>query len=325
MITFSNHRMFLRLFFFCFFAILCILPFVSEKKIAENFAFSQQSTQSLPLEQHGETDALYREMLSSIESAISISANIRLNLRLFDQDFSASGTYHELKTPELRQENATRFRLDIQIQTPVETAEADDNNTLTIVCDNTYKYIYRFMSIEGQKKLELIDIKRLTEAIEKDGRQALPTEVGSMFGLGGLAGMLRSLRKQYDFLTPPMRSQINEKNGTVDVWKIQGRLKPEILSSLTVDAEGNHRSLPPQLPLAIDIYIGVEDRFPFRFDYFQPMKGTNEVGERFGYLLFYNRVMQDHGVSEANFDYQPSDNILSTDITDAVINRMLKK
>lgn len=145
-----------------------------------------------------------------------------------------------------------------------------------------------------------------------------------MFGLGGLAGMLRSIRNQYEFSDTPVKTQINERNGSIAVWKIRGRLKPEVVSSLTVAADGKPRSIPQHTPATIDICIGVDDRFPFRFDYFWTADGSDVGGESLGYLMFYNRVLHDRNIPETIFDYQPADNILPVDVTDGVIKQMLR-
>ncbi len=258
-------------------------------------------------------------MLASVEGAISISASVRQQIHLFGQEFNASGTYNELKTTELRGNGATRFRLDLQVQPPADASDTDTNNSITIVCDNTYKFIYRYFSIENSKRLEYIEIKRLQEAIEKQGRNDIPTEVGSMFGMGGLSGMLREIRNRYVFLDSPVKTQINEKNSAIAVWKIRGRLKPEIVTAMT----GGGAGIPKHTPTAIDIYIGVDDRFPFRFDYFWSADGTETAGEPFAYLLFYNRVLHDGNISETIFDYRPPENILSEDVTDKIISQMV--
>ena len=288
-------------------------------------AFSQQIA-LLPSESHIETDSLYREMLSVVEAAVSISARIRQQIALFGQEFIASGEYNELKAPELRgRKEATRFRLELKIQSPAGSSNTDSPNSLTISRDSTYQYIYRYTSIEGVKRLERIDIKRLTEAIEKQGGYTGPIEVASMFGLGGLAGMLRSIRNQYNFSDAPVKTQINEKNGSIAVWKIRGRLKPDAIAALTVDGNGNPQAIPKHTPTVIDIYIGVDDRFPFRFDYFWTADGSDDGGESFGYLMFYDRVLHDdRNIPETIFDYQPSENILPDDVTNSVIQRILR-
>jgi hypothetical protein len=273
----------------------------------------------------GETDSLYREMLSSVEGAISISANVRQQIRLFGQEYNASGTYNELKPKDLRGKGAVRFRLDMKVQPPGNAKEANVGNSLTIVCDNTYNYIYRYFSIEEENRLEMIEIKRLVEAIEKQGRNDIPTEVGSMFGLGGLAGMLHEMRNRYDFNIGPMSTQIQEKNSAIGVWKIRGQLKPGIVTSLTQEVAGKKLQIPKHTPTTIDIYIGVDDRFPYRFDYFWTPDGAESTSEPFAYLLFYNLILHDYNISETIFDYRPPASIPSDDVTDRMIMQMLQR
>ena len=303
--------------------IVCCLFFCKLGNVIQVFAQSVGLLSSS--EGRGQADSLYREMLSSVEGATSISASVRQQLSLFGQEFIATGGYHELKTPELRgRKKATRFRLELTIPSPAGSQDSNSPNSLTIARDNTYQYIYRYTSIEGEKRLEKIDVKRLTETLEKQEHYAGPAEVGSMFGLGGLAGMLHSIRSQYDFVDAPVQTQINEKNGSIAVWKIRGRLKPEVVSALTGAANGSKSVIPRHTPTAIDIYVGVEDRFPFRFDYFWAADGSENGAENFGYLMFYNRVLHDRNISETIFDYQPSDNILPDEVTDRVIQRLLR-
>ena len=269
-----------------------------------------------------ETDALYREMLSSVEGTISISADVWQQIRLFGQDYTAWGTYNELEDrPESRGKGAVQFRLDLQVRSPADAKEVKSPNTLTIVRDHSFNFIYRYFVLEEEKRMERIDIKRLVEAIEKQGRNDLPTEAGSMFALGGLAGMLREMRNRYDFNTAPLKTQIQEKNNAVAVWRVRGRLKPEILAELTSDASGKKTVVPRHMPTTIDISIGVNDRFPYRFDYYWMPDGSDPTAESFANLLFYNLELNSPGIVPSLFDYSPSEYI---DITDKVIQRMLR-
>jgi len=272
----------------------------------------------------GESDSLYREMLSSVEGAISITASVRQNIRLFSQEFNAYGTYNELKSTELRGKVPSRFRLDMKVQTTNDTRDDKSFNSLTIVCDNTYNNIYRYFSVEGEKRLERIEIKRVVEEIEKFGRNDIPTEVGSVFGLGGLAGMLREMRNRYDFNTVPLRTQIQEKNSAMSVWKIRGQLKPEIVANLTGDGSVKKQTIPKHTPTTIDIYIGVEDRFPYRFDYFWTADGAESTDEPFAYLVFYNLILHAGNIPESVFDYRPSENIPENDVTNQVIYQIMQ-
>jgi len=270
----------------------------------------------------GDADSLFREMLSSVEGAISISASIRQQINMFGTEFHGSGAYHELKTPEIHGKEMTRFRVELQIQSPATSKEVGNPNSLTIVCDRTYQYIYRYISLENEKRLERIEIKRLTDALEAAHRSDLPTEVGSMFGLGGLAGMLREIRNQYDFTESPVRTQIGEGNSTINVRKIRGQLKPKIVEQLTAAVNGKKQKIPNHIPTTLDIFIGDDDRFPFRFDYYWTSDASPATGERFGYLLFYNQVLHDP-ISETMFDYFPSENLSPVDVTDGVIGEIL--
>ncbi|MDR1382696.1 MAG: hypothetical protein LBJ67_02435 [Planctomycetaceae bacterium] len=286
---------------------------------AQNIALTSQT------EPQGEADSLFREMLSSVEGAISVSASIRQQINLFGTEFHGLGSYHELKTPELHGKEMTRFRLELQIQSPATAKEVGSPNSITIVCDRTYKYIYRYISLEDEKFLERIEIKRLTDALEATRRSDIPMEVGSMFGLGGLAGMLREMRKRYDFLETPIRTQIGEENNKINVRKIRGQLKPALAKSLTETvANAKKQKIPNHIPTTIDVFIGDDDRFPFRFDYFWTADASPPSAERFGYLLFYNQVLHDP-ISETMFDYFPSENLSPTDVTDQVISRMLER
>jgi len=278
----------------------------------------------------GGTDSLFRDMLSSVEGAISISADVKQQIRMFGQDYKTFGSYNELKTTELRGKGAVRFRLDLRVESPTHAAEASPRNSLTIVCDNTCTYIYRYLTLEDEKRLERIEIKRVVEAIEKQGRNDIPTEAGSLFGLGGLAGMLREMRNRYDFSAAPVPTQINEKDGNeknkaITVWKIHGRLKPEIVTRLTAEISGKKQTIPKHTPTAIDIYIGREDRFPYRFDYYWTPEGTESNADPFAYLLFYNIVLHDrNNIPETIFDFRPPDNFPPEDITDKITNLFMR-
>ncbi|MCL2346778.1 MAG: hypothetical protein FWC50_00815 [Planctomycetaceae bacterium] len=275
-------------------------------------------------------DALFREMLSSVEGEISISTNIRVQLNMFDKEFTGSGSYQEMKTPELYGKGTTRFRLELQIQPPASQTPEHQNagngqnniqNSLTIVCDKSY--IHKYTCIEGEKTLERIEIAPLMKAVGTNEQNDIPTEISAMCHLGGMAGMLREVRNQYDFTDTPIRTQINEKNGAVGVWKIRGRLKPALIQQFLVHANGKKTKIPEQIPTCIDIYIGVEDRFPFRLDYFWTADGSEPTGEPFASLLYYNMILHDGNIAPGTFEYLPSENIHPIDVTDQAIERIL--
>jgi hypothetical protein len=264
-------------------------------------------------------------MLASLEGVNSISCAVRQEIRMFGQEYRTFGTYNELKpADEFLGLGVVRFRLDLTVQPPADATETDSKNSLTIVGDNEYNYLYRNSSLEGENRFERIEIKRVVEAIEKQGRNDIPTGVGSMLGLGGLTGMLREMRNRYDFSTEPAKTQINEKTKAITVWKIHGRLKPEIVAKLTEEVAGKKQMVPTHTPTAVDIYFGMNDGFPYRFDYFRTADGTDSKTDPFASLLFYNIVLHDRKIPEAIFDYRPPDNMTPIDITDQIVNQLLR-
>jgi len=295
-------------------------------------AFAQTGFISSP-ESSGGADFVYRDMLSAVEGATSISTDVRQQIRMFGQDYKAFGSYHELKPTEIRETGAVRFRLDMRMESPADasgTTDANPGNSLTVVRDNSYNFVYRYLTLEGEKRLERIEIHRVVEAIEKQGRKDIPTEAGSICGLGGLAGMLLEVQNRYAFQDEPIRTQINEKNGLekskpIDVWKIHGQLKPEIVKRLTVEVADKKQTIPKHTPTAVDIYIGMSDRFPYRFDYYWSADGKETHSSPFAYLLFYNIELHTRkNISDAIFDYRPPGNIPPEDITDKVMNHLLR-
>ena len=269
----------------------------------------------------GQADTLYRDMLASVEGAISISTGVQQRIRMFGQEYIATGTYCELKTTELRGKGAARFRLEMTVQPPADARDVSSPNSLTIVCDNTYNTIYRNYSLGGVNRVERIELKPLVEALEKHGRSDIPTEAGSLFGVGGLAGMLRELRNRYDFSDAPEPTQINDKTGPVKVWLIRGRLKPAIIAALTAETAGEKQVIPVHTPTAIDISIGMDDRFPLKFEYYWTADGSEASGEPFANLVFFDRILNSGNISETNFDYLPSGSI---DVTKQVIQQLLR-
>ena len=310
------------------FLVFCVFFFCFNGMGFCGHLFAQTDDASLPANS-GETDSLYRDMLSSVEGAISISADVRQQIRMFGQDYRSFGSYDELKPTERwgTGTEVVRFRLKMRVESPADatdTADANPRNSLLIVCDKDNS-IHRYVTLEGEKRLERIDANRVVEAIEKQGRKDIPTEVGSMFGLGGLAGMLREMRNRYDFRTRPATTQINEKNKAITVWKIHGRLKPEIVEKLTAEVSGKKQTIPKHTPTAIDIFIGMGDRFPYRFDYYWSADGTESNADPFACLLFYNIILHEpNNIPYSIFDYRPPEGLLSNDITDRIINQLLR-
>ena len=330
---FNNSALFLRLPLLILTVFYVLLSQFNFFEFCSLQAFSQTGFTSR-LASSGGAETVYRDMLVTVETANSISADVRQQIRMFGQDYKAFGSYDELKPTESRGTGTevVRFCLKMRMESPAgaaETVDANPRHSLLIVCDKD-NLIHRCLALEGEKRYERIDARRMIEAIKKQGRNDIPTEVGSMFGLGGLAGMLREMQNRYDFRDEPIRTQIHEKNGPekskpIDVWKIHGRLKPEIVEKLTAEIAGRKQTIPKHTPTAMDIYIGMGDRFPYRFDYYWTADGMETHADPFAYLLFYNIELHTRkNMTDDLFEYRPPDHIVPEDMTDQVMHHLLQ-
>lgn len=194
----------------------------------------------------------------------SISARIRLQLHLFDQNLVGSGEYYQLGP-----DSDKSLRLDLKIR------GADQESTIQVVCDGRYLWDYRDLpsvNRPGQRSTTLnrVDLREVRNRVSRQTNAATEPIPPVALIRGGLAHLLRGLQQNFEF-----RGVQSSTRSDVPLWVLHGHWKPRrlvhmlpeqrdaILAGKAVDLT----ELPEHLPHEVVVSLGQNDLFPYRIEY----------------------------------------------------------
>lgn len=189
----------------------------------------------------------------------SLEAKMRQRVGIRDQYMVGSGAYLQLRHGE-----DVRFRLELRLQV------GDKLTSLQHITDNRYLYIRR--DTGDTKSISRIDLKRVQTARAKFAPVNTPQNY-ALLGVGGLSQLMHGLADNFAFEDPE-----SETISGVNVWRMSGTWKPEMLAKLLPDqsdailagqlpAAG---TLPLQLPDQVSLVVGRDDPlplFPYRVEF----------------------------------------------------------
>lgn len=280
-----------------------------------------------PASDNVDSDTLILATIRRLENLNSISAEIMLNITLLGETYTGTGHYEEL-APEKRARQGdldtpvlpTKFRLHLELPIPGSDVIDQDieDNILEVVCDG--RSVWNYTSIEGEKMLTEINLTemvgilgQLSQNEQRVLRQrgiSLPSPVGNFPSLGGIAGTLQSLRYWYKFDSPPELKYFN--SGDFPVWKLSGRMRPELLATLQKNVtrgEDRYRDLLVNLPDGVDLFIGQKTPFPFRIAYYSLVGERDNKKEHSLMILDFPRTNENTStITSNNFVYVPKIN-----------------
>ena len=151
----------------------------------------------------------------------------------------------------------------------------DQVSNLLAVCDG--KFYWRHVDTGGQPSLERVDLARVQKALDEksqtsgagQGRGAAPT-IG--ISLGGLPALLAGLADNFVFAEVEQDSL-----DRLPVSVLRGEWRKERLAELGAAAAsgipggtaGRSRRAPVAAPHQVSVYLGRDDLFPYRLEYFR--------------------------------------------------------
>ncbi|MDR2441041.1 MAG: hypothetical protein LBE12_16900 [Planctomycetaceae bacterium] len=215
-----------------------------------------------------------KQSIDRILSIKTIESDIRMNVYVDGNEYSARGRYEEQAIPKPLAGEFLRsmYRLDINFLTNVPTAPGSEPNRMTVVChlseDREQNQIWQYLSIEGEKTFNIIKISPVENAIKRSKKEPRFTQISEVRNLGGLAGQLRQIDRFYEFIVPALPETLEEDSSIV-VWKITGVVRPNYFDSLIGQFGGldKKKKYPPNFPSDVEIWIGRNDGFPYKIRY----------------------------------------------------------
>ncbi|MDR2169456.1 MAG: hypothetical protein LBP59_04870 [Planctomycetaceae bacterium] len=162
-------------------------------------------------------------------------------------------------------------------------------NRIILACypnrnDSKNGNIWQFRSINGNKTLHQINIDAVEAAIKRAQRNGGGNisggvgsfgrgnigamnfgQVGMLWNVGGLAGVLGQVDRFYEFAELPKRETVDNKKA----YKLVGSMRRAYFDLLVKNHGGLDKGnrYPSNLPCDIEVYIGVNDFFPYKIRY----------------------------------------------------------
>jgi hypothetical protein len=267
----------------------------------------------LPGSTHGaerpDGGALLRSALDRLERYSSLTATLRVRIRLFDHELIGAGMYQQAG-----QGGERRLRFELKTQLGDRTASQVE------ICDGAFLWSYR--EIGGEPRLSRLDLKRVRDAQMQVAGASLPTHLPELV-TGGLPHLLQQSINYFQ----PHSAEAGYLN-EIPVWAIDAEWKPAVLSAI---APGQKEQIAagspfdfaklPQIPERVTIFLGHEDLFPLRIDFLR-RRENEEQSEQRGrageytpiVTLEFTDVQFDRPIDPRQFDYQPG--IAAEDVTD---------
>jgi hypothetical protein len=206
-----------------------------------------------------------------------------------------------------------RMRFDVTLQT------AGEPSLLQHVYDGRNLWLFR--QVGDRKELAQVDLLRLAHARSKTGLPQ-PPNPQLHFTLGGLPKLVASLSESFQF-GPAQRSQLDK----LPVWAIEGEWKSATLARLLPDQKGaiesgSQPTLKPNMPNRAVVYVGSDDWFPYRFEFWRRTSGaTADDGGRLLMVMELYEVRLGGSVDERHFNFQPIEGLDPADRTPEFLER----
>ncbi|MBN1589854.1 MAG: hypothetical protein JW888_10100 [Pirellulales bacterium] len=263
-----------------------------------------------------QTDAMLADSIATLEGYHSIAAELGCRVDLFGKQLGGTGNYREERSgpfPKVR----------VELRMPL----GEKMGVLVQVCDGRYLWSYR--RLLNEEKLTRVDMQRLAQELGSGNDLPLVSPLTSTIGMGGLAGTLRELRRNFHFEVLGETRLLDEP-----VWQLRGRWLPDRLVAILPDQkkaidsgkEIDYSKLPPHLPSHVMLTLGQEDLFPYRVEYRRSEiqegpDGPRDSPEarRSGMVIQFLRVAVNSSIRPAEFDYNAVD---FSDVTESYIARL---
>ncbi|MBN2294385.1 MAG: hypothetical protein JXM70_18295 [Pirellulales bacterium] len=266
-----------------------------------------------------ETLALLTKSIETVESQHSISAEISHRVDLFGRQFVGKGYYCEERSGP-----HPLVRFELQMPT------GDSNSSMKRISDGKFLWISR--TLMGKTSVARVDLDRLAKAVGKQGRAGQGVgdedglELGQAISLGGMPGLLRSLKASFDFESAEL-----EVLHSWPVWKLRGGWRSSILESLLPDQKEAIRKgrgevdlsrLPNHLPDHVYLWLGKDDLLPYRIEYHR--SGEDARGSRAIVTMQLMKVSVNVPLDRSNFVFDPGKEP-PTDSTDVYIKQITRR
>jgi len=260
--------------------------------------------------------ALAHRAVAMVEEQASIRANLRYKVDLIGHQLSGSGIYLQQGRGAQRM-----FRMEMKTQTTPQVS------TLLQVCDGNNLWTHQ--ALGTLTTLTRVDMVRLGRARPKSEQTISAPSL--TLELGGLPKLFTSVDAAFEF-AQPTESRLDD----VRMLKLVGRWRaarlaaylPDQKDAILAGKEANTEKLPANMPDAVVLFVGYDDKFPYRIEYWRSAPVSDEAGQGGSSGLGrMTAVMELYGVQlgapidRAQFAYKPA-GLVPVDRTQAVLEKL---
>lgn len=246
--------------------------------------------------------------ISVTERLLSFSTEMKLELNLLGDSYQGIGEYAELSlrkdAPKIKKHKNEQGEIEeeesyIEVRNPLEwnvfrlkvkmlpqNSKASDpsqeDNIYVVTSDQ--RALWRYSRIEGQERLEHLDIQELANHLsrlsDEEKRTLMQNGVVRSCGmsglpfLGGMSGMLKSLLVNYDFQPKMIFGNLkNDLKEDYPAWKLTGKMKKDKLDEIKKQLLDYHAWKVTEakldfLPTDVEILMSIESMFPCQIKYY---------------------------------------------------------
>jgi hypothetical protein len=286
-------------------------------------AFPQNSAAAAPSPVPGPAstppaDVLLARAILFLENYHSILANVSYQANILGHELGGKGDYREQRT-------GPRPKVRLVIQMPL----GDKMGAMVELSDS--RYLWNYLRLADDEKLTRVDIERVArETGNPDGAASAVPLTGSI-GIGGLAGLVRELRRNFRFDVLGPSQFLGEPT-----WQLVGHWRPEQLAVILPDNKDAIRrgesvdleKLPAHLPNEVVLTLGRDNLLPYRVEYRrirqQPDKdrlATPAAANETILVIEWFSIGRNEPINPSDFEYRPGD-IEILDATESLIERI---
>ena len=258
--------------------------------VAQDDPFQDQPNRLAPIPPALQpTSALLWRSAQQLRSYESVTARVRQQIRMFEQNLVAVGSYEQVNVaPDYL------FRLQLAVSV------GQGQNTILQVSDGRFLWTNR-TSPAGQTSIQRVDLNAARRASVEIGQSTDVAASSSV--LGGLPQLMESLAANYTF-SQPRAAQLH----SVPVWMVSGQLSERAARQFRDESA----SLLKHLPSLVTVALGREDLFPFRIEYraIDPEQPAKDVAQARGTPVLVTEwfeVQYDVPVDPQRFIFRPGE------------------
>lgn len=250
-----------------------------------------------------EQEAASRQYLAQARDRLaayrSIHADLRETVSIGARPFKAVGSYLQGRDGKLRVEFQVTIGDSLQ-------------GTLLQVCNG--QLLWTRWNIGEESQITRRDIQEIQRALQQ-GPNFANAQLLSDLGLGGIKALLASIEENMQL---DAAKEI-EIDGTPFIV-IHGTWNPELLEQMGIPRDAAEEPLPGYLPDSVRIYLQKDNLFPRRIMYLK-RHPTEELVRPLVTLDFVN-IQLNPTVDEADFEYEPPDDVPQIDDTKEFIDQI---